>query len=184
MQDVADFLKSHPPFDAADADGEWPYYGHLIEGFEELGYSQRKIKLIHRFPDEKPANFQSMAAELVASNVDVLIGVGNNAAPYAKDATPTVPVVFTLVADPVGSKLVDSLQQPGGNIVQIRQGEPHDTAGCAQPKMTVFIFDGSVDEKRCNAAACRQRCSLLLMYPGKTAGLGACPGMPHAVQCQ
>ena len=49
---------------AADADGEWPYYGCLLDGFEELGYRQRKIELIHRFPDEKPEKFQSMAAEL------------------------------------------------------------------------------------------------------------------------
>jgi putative tryptophan/tyrosine transport system substrate-binding protein len=99
---------------AADADGEWPYYGCLLDGFEELGYSQGKIELIHRFPDEKPEKFQSMAAELVALAPDVLVGVGG-AAPYVKKATLTIPMVFMYVADPIGAKLVESIRRPGGN---------------------------------------------------------------------
>jgi putative ABC transport system substrate-binding protein len=99
---------------AADADGEWPYYGCLLDGFEELGYSQKKIELIHRFPDEKPEKFQSMAAELVALAPDVLVGVGG-AAPYVKKATSTMPMVFMYVADPIGAKLVESIRHPGGN---------------------------------------------------------------------
>jgi putative ABC transport system substrate-binding protein len=99
---------------AADADGEWPYYGCLLDGFEELGYSQGKIELIHRFPDEKPEKFQSMAAELIALAPDVLVGVGG-AAPYVKKATSTIPMVFMYVADPIGAKLVDSIRRPGGN---------------------------------------------------------------------
>jgi putative ABC transport system substrate-binding protein len=99
---------------AADADGEWPYYGCLLEGFGELGYSQGKIELIHRFPDEKPEKFQSMAAELVALAPDVLMGVGG-AAPYVKKATSTIPMVFVYVADPIGAKLVESIRRPGGN---------------------------------------------------------------------
>jgi putative tryptophan/tyrosine transport system substrate-binding protein len=99
---------------ASDADGEWPYYGCLLEGFEALGYSQGKIEFIHRFPDEKPEKFQSMAAELVAFAPDVLVGVGG-AAPYVKKATSTIPMVFMYVADPIGAKLVESIRRPGGN---------------------------------------------------------------------
>ncbi len=99
---------------AADKDGEWPYYGCLLDGFEELGYANGKIELIHRFPDEKPEKFQSMAAELVALAPDVLVGVGG-AAPYVKKATSTIPMVFMYVADPIGAKLVESIRRPGGN---------------------------------------------------------------------
>src|ERR1700752_3920482 len=70
---------------AADKDGEWPYYGCLLDGFEELGYTSGKIELIHRFPNEKPELFQSLAAELVSLAPAVLIGVGG-AAPYCKRA--------------------------------------------------------------------------------------------------
>jgi putative ABC transport system substrate-binding protein len=99
---------------AANADGEWPYYGCLLQGFEELGYSQGKIELIHQFPDERPERFRSMAAELVALAPDVLVGVGG-AAPYVKQATSTIPMVFMYVADPIGAKLVESIRHPGGN---------------------------------------------------------------------
>jgi putative tryptophan/tyrosine transport system substrate-binding protein len=99
---------------AANANGEWPFYGRLLDGFEELGYGKGKIELIHRFPDEKPANFQSMAAELVALAPDVLVGVGG-AAPYVKQATSTIPIVFMYVADPIGAKLVESIRHPGSN---------------------------------------------------------------------
>jgi putative tryptophan/tyrosine transport system substrate-binding protein len=102
---------------AASAEQEGSNFRSLVKGFGDLGYAEgRDIILEHRFPDEMPDRFKSMAAELVSSNVDVLIAVGDNAASYAKDASTTIPVVFALVADPVGSKLVDSLPQPGGNI--------------------------------------------------------------------
>jgi putative ABC transport system substrate-binding protein len=99
---------------AADAEGETPYYGCLHDGFGELGYLPGKIELIHRFPNEKPEQFQAMAAELVAMSPDVLVGVGG-AAPYVRKATSTIPMVFMYVADPIGAKLVDSIRHPGGN---------------------------------------------------------------------
>jgi putative ABC transport system substrate-binding protein len=60
-----------------------------------------------------------MAEELVASKVDALIAVGDRAAVYAKDATSLMPIVFVLVADPIGSKLVASFARPGGNVTGI-----------------------------------------------------------------
>jgi putative ABC transport system substrate-binding protein len=99
---------------AADAAGEASYFDTLHEGFEQLGYTSGKIELIHRFADEKPEQFKRMAAELVALSPDVIVGVGG-AAPYARQATSTIPVVFMYVADPIGAKLVESIRHPGGN---------------------------------------------------------------------
>jgi hypothetical protein len=105
---------------AGSAEAEGSNFRSLVQGFADLGYVDgRNIVLEHRFPDEVPEQFRSMAADLVSANVDVLIGVGNNAAPYAKGATTTIPVVFMLVSDPVGAKLVDSLRRPGGNTTGI-----------------------------------------------------------------
>lgn len=101
---------------AANAEEEAPYFKALLEGFRDLGYVEgRNIVFEHRFPNEIPERFASMAAELVSLNVDVLVGVGANASPYAKRATAKIPVVFMYVPDPVASKLVDSLARPGGN---------------------------------------------------------------------
>ncbi len=95
---------------------EVPYFGALQEGFARLGYVDgRNIKLEHRFPNETPEHFKSMAAELVSLNVDVLMG-GAVASSYLRDATTKIPIVFMFVPDPVGMKLVQSIARPGGNI--------------------------------------------------------------------
>jgi putative ABC transport system substrate-binding protein len=62
-----------------------------------------------------------MVAELIALKVDVLVTVGTQTAPYARDATTSIPVVFIFVPDPVGSKFVDSLGRPGRNMTGLSQ---------------------------------------------------------------
>jgi ABC-type uncharacterized transport system substrate-binding protein len=102
---------------AGSAEEEGPLVPTLVEGFKKLGYVDgQTIVLEHRFPNEVPERFRSMAAELVALNVDVLMSSGTTAALYAKAATATIPVVAMLVSDPLGIKLVDSLARPGGNV--------------------------------------------------------------------
>lgn len=94
---------------------EEPYYSALRDGFARLGYREgRNLSLLHRFPNEIPDRFRAMAEELVAMNVDVLMG-GGISAPYLKRATSRIPIVFMFVADPEGLKLVQSLAEPGGN---------------------------------------------------------------------
>ena len=105
---------------AGSAEEEGPNFNALMEGFNALGYvDQNNIRLEHRFPNEVPDRFRSMAAELVASKVDVLVGVGTATAPYAKNATTTIPVVLTVAPDPVAAKLVDSFARPGGNVTAL-----------------------------------------------------------------
>jgi putative tryptophan/tyrosine transport system substrate-binding protein len=107
---------------AGSADEEGSYYTGLLEGFRDLGYVDgRNIILEHRFPNEMPERFRSMTAELVALKVDVLVTVGTQTAPYARDATTSIPVVFIFVPDPVGSKFVDSLGRPGRNMTGLSQ---------------------------------------------------------------
>lgn len=100
----------------ATAEEEQPYYGAVVDGFAKLGYVDgRNIKLIHRFPAEKPELFRSMAAELVSLKPDVLMG-GAISTSYLKDATSDIPIVFVFVPDPIGMKLVKSFARPGGNV--------------------------------------------------------------------
>ena len=105
---------------AGSADEEGSNFVELVQGFRDLGYVEGStIVFEHRFPNEEPARFRSMAAELVQSGVNVLVGVGANAAPYAKSATATTPVVFIAVPDPVGSGLVTSISRPEANVTGI-----------------------------------------------------------------
>src|SRR6266481_5187509 len=102
---------------AGSAEEEKIPLGGLVQGFRDLGYVDGKnIVLEHRFPNEQPERFVSLAAELVQIKVDVLIAVTRQAALAAQSATTTIPTVFIAVPDPVGSKLVDNLARPAGNI--------------------------------------------------------------------
>jgi putative ABC transport system substrate-binding protein len=102
---------------ARSAATQEPYYTAVVEGFRDLGYTDGKsIFLEHRFAGEVPERFRTMAADLVALGVDVLVTVGPQTAPYGKSATTTLPVVFMGVPDPVGSSFVNSLSRPGTNM--------------------------------------------------------------------
>ena len=102
---------------AGSAEGERIPLGGPVEGFRNLGYIDGKnIILEHRFPNEQPERFFSLVAELVQPKIDLLIAVTRQAALAAQSATKTIPTVFIAVPDPVGSKLIDSLARPGGNI--------------------------------------------------------------------
>ena len=102
---------------AANEDQEAPYLGPFRQGLNDLGYVESKnIALENRFAAEHYERFDGLAAELVKLKVDVLVAVTLPAALAAQRATTTIPIVFILVSDPVASKLVKSLAQPGGNI--------------------------------------------------------------------
>jgi putative tryptophan/tyrosine transport system substrate-binding protein len=102
---------------AADAEEEAEYLGVLTKAFHDLGYFEGKtIELDHRFPAEQPERFRTLAQELVASKVDVIVAVTGLGAKMAKQATSTIPIVIVADPDPVGNGLVESLARPGGNV--------------------------------------------------------------------
>jgi ABC-type uncharacterized transport system substrate-binding protein len=110
---------------AANAEEEGPLFTGLVEGFRKLGYVEgRNITLEHRFPNEMPERFKSMATELVSLNVDALICAGIQAAFALKEATKTIPIIFMFMPDPVGSKLVESMARPGGNATGVTNFGP------------------------------------------------------------
>jgi len=103
------FLRSGPPPQA------------FVEGFQqglrELGYVEgQNITFESRFGGGKPDQIQRFAVELVGLKVDIIVTSGTPASQAAKQATGTIPIVMTQLADPVGSGLVASLGRPGGNV--------------------------------------------------------------------
>jgi putative ABC transport system substrate-binding protein len=104
---------------AGNAEEEGPYFRAFEQGLKDLGYFDgRTIKLEHRFPNEIPERFEALAAELAALKVDVLVTVTVASARAAQHATTTIPIVF-FAGDPIGSKLVNSLARPGGNMTGV-----------------------------------------------------------------
>ena len=82
-----------------------------------LGYVEGKnFAIEYRSVEGRPERFSALADELIRLKVDVLLTPGTPAALAAKNATRTIPIVFTGVADPIPTGLVDSLPRPGGNI--------------------------------------------------------------------
>src|SRR5262245_41777907 len=69
-----------------------------------------------RWAEGKNERLRALAAELVQRKVDVIVASAEAATLAAKDATSSVPIVMLFVGDPMGSKLVDSLARPGGNV--------------------------------------------------------------------
>jgi putative ABC transport system substrate-binding protein len=87
------------------------------QGLRDLGYVEgRNVVIEYRDSEGKPERLPALAAELVALKVDVIVTGSTPATVAAKQATKTIPIVFTGTADPVGSGLVTSLAQPGGNV--------------------------------------------------------------------
>src|SRR4051812_21010818 len=65
---------------AASAAEEGPYFDAVIQGFKELGYVDgQNIVLEHRYPNEEPEKFRSMAAELVSLKPEVILAAGGPA---------------------------------------------------------------------------------------------------------
>jgi putative ABC transport system substrate-binding protein len=88
----------------------------LLRGLRDAGYVEgQNIVIDYRSVDGRPERFPELAADLVRAKPDVILTRGTPAALAAKSAG-SVPIVMTASADPVGSRLVANLAQPGGNI--------------------------------------------------------------------
>jgi putative ABC transport system substrate-binding protein len=90
--------------------------GAFLQALALLGWTiGRNVHIDARWATANAAEIRKHAAELVALAPDVLLAGGTSSIGPLLEATRTVPIVFTIANDPVGSGLVDSLAKPGGN---------------------------------------------------------------------
>ena len=105
------FLGSGTPITA----GEWVVA--FAQRLRELGWIEdRTIKIDLRWAEGRNDRSAEIATDFVRLKVDVIVTYGSEHVQIAKEATSTIPVVFALAGDPVGSGLVASLAHPGGNL--------------------------------------------------------------------
>jgi len=96
-------------------------------GLRDAGYVEgRDVVIEWRFAKGDYNRARQLAAELVESKVDVIV-MDTTVAAQAVKRTSTIPIVMPIVADPVGSGLVESLARPGGNITGISLMAPELT---------------------------------------------------------
>jgi len=95
-----------------------PGQGPVADGLREAGYiAGQNVTFEYRFAERHYDLLPTLAADLVAQKVDVIVAIyGTPPALAAKSATSTIPIVFTGVGDPIGIGLVTSLARPGGNL--------------------------------------------------------------------
>jgi putative tryptophan/tyrosine transport system substrate-binding protein len=105
------------------------------QGMRDLGWVEgRNLIIDYRSADGKVDRLSSLAAELVALNVQVIVAAPTVPALAAKRASATIPIVFTHVSDPVGTGLVNSFARPGGNIT----GYTHMNAGLGPKRLELL----------------------------------------------
>jgi len=102
-----------PPADDSEMRLRLTTFQQVLQG---LGWADgRNVHIETRFAAGNAADLRKYAAELAALAPDVILATGSAGLPAVLQATQTVPIVFVLVPDPVGSGFVHSLSQPGGN---------------------------------------------------------------------
>ena len=103
-------------FLGADASAFSPWTAAFVGRLSELGWLEGKtIAIEYRWSQGRSERYAEIAAEFVRLKVDVIVTVGS-AVPIVRQATAAIPIVFAVGIDPVGSGLVASLAQPGGNV--------------------------------------------------------------------
>jgi len=89
----------------------------IKDGLRDLGHAEgRDFVFEPRWAEGKNDRLGGLAAELVGLKVDVIYAFSTPPAVAARQATSTIPIVFSGVGDPVGTGLVANLAHPGGNV--------------------------------------------------------------------
>ena len=99
-----------------NASGWSAWTAAFAERLSQLGWIEGRTAAIeYRWSEGRPERVAEFAAEFVQQKVDVIVTYGGAVATL-KQATASIPIVFALAGDPVGSGFVESLARPGGNV--------------------------------------------------------------------
>ena len=99
--------------------------GAFLDTFQRLGWADgRNVRIEYRWDAGNAGRIKASAAELVHSAPDVIVVVSGPALDELQRVTSTIPIVFTQVADAIGSGFIASLARPGGNMTGFQSFEP------------------------------------------------------------
>ena len=105
--------------------GPGPVVEALKRDFAKAGYVEgQTIAFEPRYAQGQLGRHPELAADLVKAGVDVILTLGGPASRAAKNATSTIPIVFSIVTDPIALGLVSSMDRPGGNATGLTNLDP------------------------------------------------------------
>jgi putative ABC transport system substrate-binding protein len=94
----------------------------FVRQLEELGWAEgRNLQIDYRWGAGDPERMQVFAKELVELQPNVILARSTPVTAALLRQTRTIPIVFTVVSDPVGERFVESLARPGGNVTGVHQ---------------------------------------------------------------
>jgi putative ABC transport system substrate-binding protein len=93
------------------------------DNLRAIGYIEGQNLVVERwYAEGKLDELPRLVTELLQARVDLIVTVGTPAARSAQQATATIPIIFSLAADPVAAGLVATMARPGGNLTGFAQG--------------------------------------------------------------
>lgn len=102
-----------------------PLFDAFRQGLADLGYIDgQNIVIEPRFAEGQYERFPDLFAELLRLKVDVIVVTGAVTARAAKKLLTNMPVVFSVVVDPVADNVIPSLERPGGNLTGVTSFDP------------------------------------------------------------
>ncbi len=97
----------------------------VIDRLTELGYRDgQEVVYDVQIAQGNPATANLIAKKFVGDKVDLIVAIATPTAVAAAKATREIPIVISAVTDPVGAKLVESLERPGGNVTGTNDMSP------------------------------------------------------------
>ena len=89
----------------------------FVRGLQQSGWTDgRNVRIDYRWSGGDPDRTHKLALELIALRPDVVMAITSVAVASLRKVTSTIPIVFAVVADPVGAGYVETLARPGGNV--------------------------------------------------------------------
>jgi putative tryptophan/tyrosine transport system substrate-binding protein len=140
------------------AEAARPYTEAFEQGLREHGYvAGQDVVIEYRFGDGQDNRVGELAADLVRLDVRVIVTESGPTTADARQATSTIPIIFGVAADPVGTGLISSIARPGGNITGLTTFSPELAAKRLEllkqvvpsvSRMGVLWNTGSADKAR------------------------------------
>jgi putative tryptophan/tyrosine transport system substrate-binding protein len=107
----------------------------FVQRLRELGWVEgRNVAIEYRWAEGRSERYTEIAAEFVRLKVDVIFTHGTPATILVKQTTSLIPIVFTVVGDPVGTGIVATLARPSGNVT----GQSSLTPDLAAKRLELF----------------------------------------------